>query len=89
MSEPKRNRQCGLGWHDECTDPLGDFCECECHPWILRNDPAEILASAANLDGAEVRKAVPVLPGGPPRWLDAKGPGRYLVIGPPARRGDA
>lgn len=30
--------------------------------------------------GAEVREAVPVLPGGPPRWLDAKGPGRYLVI---------
>lgn len=57
----------------------------EGHPVTVTSRPAsaaEILTAAANLDGVEVREAVPVLPGGPPRWLDAKGSGRYLVIGP-------
>lgn len=26
-----RNRQCSLGWHDECSDPYGEACECPCH----------------------------------------------------------
>jgi hypothetical protein len=27
----QRNRQCSLGWHNECSDPDGDRCECPCH----------------------------------------------------------
>lgn len=26
-----RFRQCSLGWHDQCSDPGGDECECPCH----------------------------------------------------------
>jgi hypothetical protein len=26
-----RNRQCSIGWHDECSDPAGVTCECPCH----------------------------------------------------------
>jgi hypothetical protein len=25
------NRQCSIGWHDECSDPEGAVCRCECH----------------------------------------------------------
>jgi hypothetical protein len=25
------NRQCSIGWHDECSDPDGDTCRCACH----------------------------------------------------------
>ena len=24
-------RQCSLGWHEECSDPYGEDCRCECH----------------------------------------------------------
>jgi hypothetical protein len=27
----RRNRQCSIGWHGECTDPFGIDCECPCH----------------------------------------------------------
>lgn len=27
----KRNRQCSIGYHDECSDPEGESCECPCH----------------------------------------------------------
>jgi hypothetical protein len=26
-----RNRQCSIGWHSECSDPLGASCFCPCH----------------------------------------------------------
>jgi len=26
-----RNRQCSIGWHDECSDPDGERCKCPCH----------------------------------------------------------
>lgn len=26
-----RNRQCSIGYHDECTDPNGQRCKCPCH----------------------------------------------------------
>lgn len=26
-----RNRQCSIGWHEECSDPSGESCECPCH----------------------------------------------------------
>lgn len=25
------NRQCSIGWHDECSDPEGETCRCLCH----------------------------------------------------------
>lgn len=25
------NRQCSIGWHDECSDPIGESCQCLCH----------------------------------------------------------
>lgn len=25
------NRQCSIGWHDECSDPAGNECNCICH----------------------------------------------------------
>lgn len=24
-------RQCALGWHEECEDPEGTSCTCDCH----------------------------------------------------------
>ena len=27
----RRNRQCALGWHQACSDPAGEMCECPCH----------------------------------------------------------
>jgi hypothetical protein len=29
------NRQCAIGWHEECSDPEGDECKCHCHPHDL------------------------------------------------------
>lgn len=26
-----RNRQCSIGYHDECSDQDGDRCKCPCH----------------------------------------------------------
>ena len=26
-----RLRQCSIGYHDECSDPTGEICECPCH----------------------------------------------------------
>lgn len=28
----RRNRQCSIGYHEECSDPQGESCECPCHP---------------------------------------------------------
>ena len=25
------NRQCSIGYHEECSDPRGDECRCQCH----------------------------------------------------------
>jgi hypothetical protein len=27
----RRNRQCSIGYHRECSDPQGVTCECPCH----------------------------------------------------------
>ena len=24
-------RQCSIGWHEECSDPYGQDCQCHCH----------------------------------------------------------
>ena len=28
---PRRNRQCSIGYHEECSDPRGENCGCPCH----------------------------------------------------------
>lgn len=28
---PSRNRQCSIGYHEECSDPDGESCGCPCH----------------------------------------------------------
>jgi len=33
------NRQCSIGYHEECSDPSGDECRCHCHPWASLGDP--------------------------------------------------
>ena len=33
----RRFRGCCLGWHDDCTDPWGEECECPCHDWVINN----------------------------------------------------
>jgi len=38
----QRNRQCSIGYHDECTDPEGDKCKCPCH--VSERLPANIVA---------------------------------------------
>lgn len=25
------NRQCSINWHEECSDPQGESCQCYCH----------------------------------------------------------
>jgi hypothetical protein len=27
----QRFRQCSIGYHNECSDPNGEACECPCH----------------------------------------------------------
>lgn len=27
----RRNRQCSIGWHEKCSDPDGEQCQCPCH----------------------------------------------------------
>lgn len=31
---PDRNRQCTIGYHEECSDPEGETCGCPCHQII-------------------------------------------------------
>jgi len=32
------NRQCSIGWHEECSDPEGESCKCACHPHAEEED---------------------------------------------------
>jgi hypothetical protein len=32
-----RNRQCSIGFHEECSDPAGKHCKCPCHIAAGRN----------------------------------------------------
>lgn len=34
-----RNRQCSIGWHEECSDPAGERCKCPCHLETRTEDP--------------------------------------------------
>lgn len=40
-----RNRQCSIGYHNECSDPRGESCECPCH----RQPP---VGTVIEIDGA-------------------------------------
>lgn len=40
------NRQCSIGWHEECSDPYGESCMCLCHGlnvtvWSVEGYPHE------------------------------------------------
>ncbi|HEX4395723.1 MAG TPA: hypothetical protein VH084_29960 [Mycobacterium sp.] len=54
----RRNRQCSIGYHDECSDPAGEECECPCHAeqMVLRysevHTNAEWEQQAAALDAS-------------------------------------
>ena len=51
----KRNRQCSIGYHSECSDPAGESCECPCHvERALAEYPAEILSAMRVLADAGV-----------------------------------
>jgi hypothetical protein len=53
----RRNRQCSIGCHDECSDPRGERCKCPCHQGgsteetvaaaVLRSAVATIVAESA------------------------------------------
>jgi hypothetical protein len=49
----RRNRQCSIGWHRECTDPAGEACKCPCHtdslPMPLAVQDAVLIAGARRL----------------------------------------
>lgn len=55
---PSRNRQCSIGYHDECTDPSGEACGCVCHKLaeIIRRACAgcetEVAPEAGSVDTA-------------------------------------
>lgn len=53
-----RNRQCSLGYHEECSDPAGERCKCPCHQEAkLMWDPAR---SAEPHVGDQMDVVVPV-----------------------------
>lgn len=31
-----RNRQCSIGYHEECSDPSGEKCGCPCHVALVK-----------------------------------------------------
>lgn len=37
---PSRNRQCSIGYHEECSDPEGESCGCPCHQLVKLLEPA-------------------------------------------------
>jgi hypothetical protein len=48
-----RNRQCSIGYHDECSDPAGETCECPCHTTMLpkpRHDDPRVFAMLRDSD---------------------------------------
>jgi len=55
----RRNRQCSIGYHDECSDPDGETCECPCHyrkaPHRRHDDPKPF---ALVRDGETVARGV-------------------------------
>jgi hypothetical protein len=52
----RRNRQCSIGWHSECTDPAGETCQCPHHTDEMPGDgnvpiPAAVDDAAVALAG--------------------------------------
>jgi len=41
----RRNRQCSIGWHGECSDRSGETCQCPCH----RDEMVDLLSHAARV----------------------------------------
>ena len=38
----RRKRQCSIGWHNECSDPDGEECECPCHKAAAMAEKEEV-----------------------------------------------
>jgi hypothetical protein len=51
----RRNRQCSIGWHNECSDPLGVSCECPCHDEQVNAEYRVDQWNQANPPGTRVR----------------------------------
>jgi len=43
----RRNRQCSIGFHGECSDPAGESCKCPCHKLNERFTEARTAIGAA------------------------------------------
>jgi len=70
----RRNRQCSIGWHSECSDPAGTSCDCPCHQpggkdelraWELEESVVIGYAAASG----KLNCAGPVRPGWPDRVM--------------------
>jgi hypothetical protein len=73
-----RNRQCSIGWHNECT---GGGCECPCHGWVRDSDIHAAQWNAANPIGTRVTFLASA--GEPPTTTTSKayvGPMNYPVV---------
>lgn len=61
-----RNRQCSIGYHDQCSDPAGDTCGCPCHttpPGEPRHDDPRVFVLARDEDITGVSGTGPVAQG--------------------------
>lgn len=55
-----RNRQCSIGYHDECSDPRGERCECPCHrAQELHIELTKVTAELAEQEGVMTLAYVP------------------------------
>jgi hypothetical protein len=53
----RRNRQCSIGYHDECSDPAGETCQCPCHTTAAparRHDDPHTFALVRDEDVSDV-----------------------------------
>lgn len=51
------NRQCGIGYHEECSDPNGYECDCKCHRYRDRLENAGYSLAVLVLSGADAKGA--------------------------------
>lgn len=66
--EHEVNRQCSIGWHEECSDPQGESCMCLCHDpeareWSVEGHPEGGKHVVTRVEEGRVR--MPPVPGEP------------------------
>lgn len=62
------NRQCSINWHEECSDPRGESCQCLCHDddvsaYTVEGHPEDGAQVVTRVEEGEVR--MPPVPGEP------------------------